>query len=141
MDSVAHEDPEQGTARDPDGWSTKDHLAHLAEWMRALLGYHLDGRPSHEVLGLAPSQTADWDFDRINALLYEKNRLRSKEDVLEDLKEMYGQVVRRIEVTPFDEFLKPRFPDDPEETPVLNWVIANTADHFREHLENIERLK
>ena len=77
---------------DEGGWSPKDNLAHLSEWMRALLGYHLDGRPAHEVLGLEPSQTEAWDFQVINASLFEKNRGRSMEDVMGDLKQTYAQV-------------------------------------------------
>ncbi len=38
--------PEQMTTPDAGGWSPKDNLAHLTEWMKILLGYHMDKRPS-----------------------------------------------------------------------------------------------
>ena len=41
---------------DEGGWSPKDNLAHLAEWMNALMGYHMDRRPPHEVMAL-PEET------------------------------------------------------------------------------------
>ena len=80
---VAKLDEKQMSTPDAGGWTPKDNLAHLAEWMKILLGYHLDNRPSHEVLGVAPEVTAaDWDYNRINQILFERNRSRSVEDVL-----------------------------------------------------------
>jgi hypothetical protein len=37
---------EQMSAPDEGGWSPKDNFAHLTEWMKVLLGYHIDHRPS-----------------------------------------------------------------------------------------------
>lgn len=54
MDAVAKLDEKQMTASDEGGWSPKDNLAHLAEWMRVLMGYHIDHRPAHEVLDVFP---------------------------------------------------------------------------------------
>jgi hypothetical protein len=33
--------PEQMIMPDAGGWSPKDNLAHLTEWMKILLGYHM----------------------------------------------------------------------------------------------------
>jgi hypothetical protein len=33
---------EQMVAPDAGGWSPKDNLAHLTEWMNVLMGYHLE---------------------------------------------------------------------------------------------------
>ena len=41
------------TTPDAGGWSPKDNLAHLAEWMNILMGYHMDKRPAHEVMRVA----------------------------------------------------------------------------------------
>ncbi len=54
--------PEQMIAPDEGGWSPKDNLAHLTEWMKILLGYHMDKRPSHEVVGMSSEVTRDWDI-------------------------------------------------------------------------------
>ena len=37
----------QMSSPDEGGWSPKDNLAHLTEWMKVLMGYHMDHRPSH----------------------------------------------------------------------------------------------
>jgi len=57
------------------GWSPKDNLAHLSEWMKALMGVHMDRRPSHEVLGVSEDMTKGWDMEIINPVLFERNRI------------------------------------------------------------------
>ncbi len=133
-------DEAQMTAPDSGGWSPKDNLAHITEWMKILIGYHLDDRPSHEVLGVTPEVTANWDYNRINQVLFERNRHRSVEDVLSELKREYAHVIERLESTPFENLLKPRWPEE-KDSPSLLWaVIANTTEHFAEHRETMEKV-
>jgi hypothetical protein len=132
--------PEQMTTADAGGWSPKDNLAHLTEWMKILLGYHLDNRPSHEVVGVAPEVTKDWDMEVMNGILFERNRLRSSRDVLDELKQVHAGVVARLKATPFDELMEPIHADDPEKQPLLNWVLGNTTEHFAEHRLTIEKM-
>ena len=122
---------------DVGGWTPKDNLAHLTEWMKILLGYHMDKRPSHEVMGMAPEVTANWDFDVINQLLLERNRGRTLDDVLNELEVVYAQVLERLNATPFEDLLKPRRSDDPNSL-LLYSVIGDTYEHFAEHRETIE---
>ena len=131
--------PEQMIRPDLGGWSPKDNLAHLTEWMKILLGYHMDKRPSSEVVGVAPEVTRDWDMDVINKVLFERNRLRSSADVLDELKQVHADVTARLKAIPFDELLKSRYADDPEKQPLLNWVLGNTTAHFTEHRVTIEK--
>lgn len=132
--------PEQMTRPDAGGWSPKDNLAHLTEWMKILLGYHMDKRPPYEVVGVAPEVTKDWDMDVINKVLFERNCRRSNEDILKEFQKVYENVVARLKATPFDDLMKPRHPDDPEKQPLLNWVLGNTSGHFSEHRSNIEKM-
>jgi hypothetical protein len=132
--------PAQMTTPDAGGWSPKDNLAHLTEWMKILLGYHMDKRPAHEVVGVAPEVTRDWNMDGINKVFLERNRSRSSGEVLDELKQVYNQVIARLQSTPFDDLMKPRHIDDPEKQPLLNWVLGNTSGHFAEHRFTIEKL-
>jgi hypothetical protein len=132
--------PKQMTRPDAGGWSPKDNLAHLTEWMKILLGYHMDKRPPYEVVGLAPEATRDWDMDVINTLLFERNRRRTSKKILDELKRVHAEVIARLKATPFDELMEPRFADAAEKQPLLNWVLGNTADHFSEHRLNIEKI-
>src|SRR5688572_32347487 len=79
----------QMAAPDEGGWSPKDNLAHLSEWMKALTGYHLDKRPSHEVMNLPEEVTKDWDMEVINPVLFKRNRDRSRTEVMDELKATY----------------------------------------------------
>jgi hypothetical protein len=141
MDVVAKlEAANKTTTPDEGGWSPKDNLAHLAEWMNALMGYHLDRRPPHEVFGVSEEVTKDWDMEVINPVLYERNKDRSMEDVMDELKQVYEKLVAKLDAMTFDDLLKPRHADDPEKRPVLMWVLGDTTEHFAEHRETIEKM-
>ena len=130
---------EQMTKPDEGGWSPKDNLAHLTEWMNALMGYHLDRRPRHEAMNLPEEVIKDWDFDIINPALFERNQNRSRKEVMDELKGTYKKLYDKLNAMSFEDLLKPRHDDDPEKRPVLLWVLGDTTEHFLEHRETIER--
>ena len=128
------------TTPDEGGWSPKDNLAHLSEWMNALMGYHIDRRPSHEVMRLTEQQTEGWEMEVINPVLFARNKDRSTDDVLDELKRTYETLVAKLEAMPFEDLMKPRHADDPEKRPLLLWVLGDTTEHFEEHRETIEKM-
>ena len=140
MDVVQKLDEQKMTTPDEGGWSPKDNLAHLSEWMNSLMGYHIDKRPSHEVMRMTEEQTRDWDMEVINPVLFERNKDRSIEDVLDELKQTYEKVLAKLDAMSYEELMSPRHADDPEKRPLLLWVIGDTSGHFAEHREVIERL-
>jgi hypothetical protein len=141
MDVVARlEAANKLTMPDEGGWSPKDNLAHIAEWMNSLMGYHMDKRPPEEVMGLTKEQTEGWDMEVINPVLYERNKNRSGEDVLEELKQIYERLISKLDGMSFEDLLKPRHANDPEKRPLLLWVLGDTSEHFAEHRETIEKL-
>lgn len=139
MEVVSRLDEKQMTAPDEGGWSPKDNLAHLAEWMNVLMGYHLDRRPAHEVLGVSEQVTKGWDMEIINPVLFDRNRERSPDEVLVWLKQVYAELVEKLESMSFEELLAPRHADDPQKRPVLLWVLGDTSEHFAEHRATIEK--
>ncbi len=141
MDVVAKLDQKQKmTTPDEGGWSPKDNLAHLAEWMNLLMGHHMDKRPAREVFGIPEEVVKDWDMEVINPVLFERNKDRSTEDVLNQVKQVYEKLVTKLDAMSFDDLLKPRDPSDPEKRPLLLWVLGDTTEHFAEHRETIEKL-
>jgi hypothetical protein len=96
------------TTADEGGWSPKDNLAHLSEWMKALMGVHLDRLPSHEVLGVSENVTKGWDMEIINPVLFERNRNRSRQDVVEELKQVYKQLTAKLESMSFEDLMEQR---------------------------------
>lgn len=139
MDVVARLNEQQMLTPDAGGWSPKDNLAHLSEWMNSLMGYHMDKRPAHEVMRLPEEATKGWDMEVINPILFERNKDRPIEDVLRELRDTYDTLIAKLEAMPFDDLMKPRHSNDPEKRPLLLWVIGDSSDHFAEHRATIEK--
>ena len=131
---------EQMNAPDAGGWSPKDNLAHLSEWMKVLMGYHMDKRPSHEVLGVPEEITKDWDMNIINPVLFERNRNRSAEDVLSELKKVHDELISKIERMSIDELMQPRRADDPQKRPLVLWILGDSSEHYAEHRATIQKV-
>jgi hypothetical protein len=140
MDVIARLDEKQMTTPDAGGWSPKDNLAHLSEWMNSLMGYHMDGRPSHEVMRIPEEATKGWDMEVINPILFERNKDRSIEEVLRELRSTYDTLIAKLEGMSFDDLMRPRHKNDPEKRPLLMWVLGDTSEHFAEHREVIEKM-
>ena len=140
MDVAGKLDEQKMTTLDEGGWSPKDNLAHLAEWMNSLMGYHMDRRPSHEVMNVPEEVTKDWDMEVINPVLFERNKNRSIEDVMDHLKQVYEKLLAKLDAMSFEDLLKPRHADDPEKRPLLLWILGDTTEHFAEHRETIEKM-
>ena len=128
------------TALDEGGWSPKDNLAHLSEWMNSMMGYHMDKRPPHEVMRIPEEAAKGWDMEVINPILFARNKDRSLEDVMTELKQTYEKVLTKLDGMSFDDLMAPRRADDPEKRPLLLWVIGDTSGHFQEHRETIAKL-
>ena len=139
MDVVARFDSKTIITADSEGWTPKDNLAHLAEWMKILMGFYIDLRRAHEVMGVAPEVTQVWDFEARNKLLFERNRHRAVEDVLDELKNVYAEITSRLNAMTFDDLMKPQHPFDPTKRPLLEFVLRSTVEHFSEHRERMEK--
>ena len=130
---------EQMTKPDAGGWSPKDNLAHLTEWMNVLMGYHLDRRPAHKVLRVSEAITRDWNMEVINPVLFERNKDRTRKEVMGQLKRTYQKLFTKLKATPFKALLKPRHSGDPKKRPILIWVLGDTTSHFKEHRQTIQK--
>ncbi len=130
---------EQMARPDSGGWSPKDNLAHVAAWMHFLRECYLGTKTGPEAMGIDAAEYGRLDEDGQNAVLFERNRDRSLEDVIEELNRTYGAVVETLQKMPFSDLMKPLRPDDPEKRLVINGVLGNTSEHFLEHRQVIER--
>jgi len=141
MDVVAKLDEQKKmTTPDEGGWSPRDNLAHLAEWMILLMSHHIDKRPAHEVFGFSEEVTKDWDMEVINPVLFARNKDCSTADVLNHVKQVYEKLLAKLNAMSFDDLLKPRDADDPQKRPLLLWVLGDTTEHFSEHRKTIEKM-
>ena len=141
MAAIERLTPQQMTTSDAGGWSPKDNLAHLAAWERWLARYHLGGEAPHDVLELDEESFNHLDETAINALIFQRNKDRSVEMTLADLHDAHRQVLTQLDGLTFGEVMSPRYDDDPEQRPLLDWVISNTYEHFQEHRRTIEAVR
>lgn len=130
---------------DAQGWSVKDHLAHLAAWERSM-AYLLRGRPRHEGLGVPEETYLRAGVDEVNAAIHARTRDRSPDEALADFRDAHRELLAALEPLSYDDLLRPYshyLPDEPgEETgePVLTRLLGNTTEHYAEHLGWIEDL-
>jgi hypothetical protein len=138
--------PEQMTEiRDPQGWSVKDHLVHMAAWERSV-AVLIQGQPRHEGLGIDEQLYLTSSEDEINAAIQEKRKDVSLSEALADFREAHGQLLSLIEPMSDDDLYKansdflPEGSGERDERPIIGMIYGNTADHFREHQRWIESL-
>jgi hypothetical protein len=138
--------PEQMTdIRDPEGWTVKDHLVHIAAWERSVVVF-LRGQPRHEGLGVTKQLYDTGDDDQINAAIQQKQKDTSLTEAQADLHNVHSQLLTLIEPLSDDDLYKassefqPDASGERDERPIVGMIYGNTADHFREHQTWIESL-
>lgn len=129
---------EQLTTPGPEGWTIRDHLAHIAAWERALLAI-LAGRSIRGALGVPQDDPEPWEIDRVNQHVYERNQDRSLDDVLDDLRRTHEEVTSALANLDTEDIEKPFAhyqPEDPRDVqePVIGAIAANTYEHYEEHI-------
>lgn len=139
LEAVERMSPEQMLTPDSGGWAPKDNLVHLTQWLKALLGTHFDGKPAGEVFGIPAELGENFDFNRVNDWIFEHNKHRPADEVLDELKAKHAEVMARLESMPLEVLMQPRHAEDPQKRPLVLWVLGDTAEHFAEHRAMIEK--
>ncbi|MFN8439651.1 MAG: ClbS/DfsB family four-helix bundle protein [Caldilineaceae bacterium] len=133
------------TIHDAQGWTVKDHIAHMTAWERSAL-FFLQGKPRHEGLGVPEATYLSEDEDRINASIYQQQRAAPLLEVTANFHQVHHQLMRALEQVTDAELLLPYrhfLPDEPGEgdgPPGMNVVYGNSALHYQEHLAWMQAL-
>lgn len=132
------------TVRDSQGWSIKDHLAHLTVWEQSLLAL-IQGRSRDEALGLDEGAYRTLDVDDINRIIYQRDQRRTLDDVLARSRRTHQELRAALDALTDADLLKPYShyqPSDPPEQdgPVMAWVMGNTYGHYEDHIGWIQGL-
>ncbi len=114
----------------PEGWSVKDHLAHLAAWERKVLG-NLEGRITYEVLGVPEAVFKGGDWVQINEYVRAPDKDRPVPEVLAEFHRVNGVITRAVADLPEEKLFGA---DDS----LLNNMAGNTYGHDEEHRPWIE---
>ncbi len=131
--------PDQMVTPDAGGWSPKDNLSHLAFWERFMLQHYIGKQSRSEAFGVNEDVLKGLDENGENAIVFQRNRFRSLEDVLRESLEVHEQMLSTLREVPFAQLLEP-FADDLQKRSILALVIANTSEHYAEHRATIEKV-
>ncbi|MCH8814238.1 MAG: ClbS/DfsB family four-helix bundle protein [Chloroflexi bacterium] len=124
------------------GWSVKDHLAHLSAWEAGIAAL-LRRRPRYLAMQLDAETYLNTDTDGLNAIIYQRNKDRSLEDVRADLSHAQRRLLEALSGLTDADLLKTYShyqPDEDSGTPIVGWITGNTYDHYDEHRTLIEAL-
>jgi hypothetical protein len=134
---------EELTRPGPEGWSVKDHLAHIVVWEKSGLAL-IAGEDRAAAVGI------DWDLyengepDVQNDVIYQQHKDRSLDDVLAEFRQVRAKTIEAVSALSDDDLRKPysayQPSDSDNETPVIDYIIGNSTEHDLEHLEWIEQL-
>lgn len=121
----------------PDGWSVADVIGHIAAWEGRMLRW-IQTAFRGEALHIP--EIASWDaIHRANAESLEANRARPLDALRAEFSGNHAQLLEAIERVP-DDAADPWWTLwDGVDVPFWKLAAANTYEHYREHLEELEK--
>jgi hypothetical protein len=146
--AIAGRSPEELSRPGADGWSAKDHLAHIAAWQRSLEAL-LAGASRSAAIRMDDGAYQRSDTDALNAHIFAAHHDEPLDAVLTELRAAHEAVVAHLERMTTDDLYRPYRhyqphegdPTDPRnDEPVVEWIAGDTWDHEPEHLEAIRAL-
>lgn len=130
--------------RDPVGWNSLDHLAHVTAWERTAL-YPFRGTSRHEALGVTDEQF-QMDFDPLNQLVREQTAGESYDEAMARARAVHADLVEAVRQAKVEDLWRPTkalVPDTREqrrEVPFIEILMSDGCEHFDEHRAYIEKI-
>ena len=118
-------------------WAVKDVLAHIVDWEQRMVEWineSLDGE--------GPDLSSDWSdeiLNKLNQAIYEANKDRALQDVLEEFQLSYQQSWKAVERLTDEDLFDPHRFAWREGRPMWYIVEANMSGHYKEHNEAIKK--
>jgi hypothetical protein len=142
--AIAGKDEAILTRPGADGWSAKDHLAHLTSWQESLMAL-LEGRSRAEALGVDEQTYKVGGLDETNACLHERAKDQPLDRVLADFRRSRQDLLALLDRFSGEDLYKPYSHYQPNNQPynpdpVIGWIAGNTFGHEEEHLGWFEEL-
>jgi hypothetical protein len=143
-EAIAGSGEEALTTRGGDGWSVKDHLAHIEGWERYLLAL-LERRSPSMAIGIDLATYRSTEDDALNELIIEPTKEHPLSQVLADLRSTHERLLVVIAALPEDDlerlaadYHSDELADDPDSIAV--WIAHICDEHLRDHVTWIQRL-
>ncbi|MEA4908456.1 MAG: ClbS/DfsB family four-helix bundle protein [Chloroflexi bacterium] len=124
----------------PEGWSIKDHVAHLTAWELSMVAL-LQSRPRYAAMGVPAELAAAGNVDAINNVLFETQKSRPLPEVLADFRRTHQELLAALVRMSDEDLFRPYRYYQPEASgdnagqPVVLWLAGDTYEHYAEHLE------
>ena len=123
-----------------DGWTVKDHLAHVAAWEHSLLAL-IEGHDRERAMGLSGAVEG---MDNVNEAIRKLHQTDTPDEALDYFRDSHARLVSALGKLSDADLQKPYShyqPADPDEKgPVVGWVAGNTYEHYAEHIDWINQL-
>ncbi len=134
---------EQLQQSDGGTWTLKDHVAHVTAWEQRIIGV-LNGRPSHESMGVEPNVWTEGGVDGVNEAIYRARKARPTAQVLDEFQATHETLVDALHGLDDEAIRRPYSSfgaDDLGERgnePVLRDIVGDTYEHYIEHEQMIQ---
>lgn len=115
-----------------EGWSVKDHLAHIAAWQRIVIAFVRD-RSDHLVVGMEREAYAKASVQQKNDHLHARMRDLPLADVMAEFRNAYADIVRLIESISDTALAAPARPENTTSRSLLEGITPDTYQHDLEH--------
>jgi len=142
--TLAGSDEETLTTAGSDGWSVKDHLAHIESWERYLLAL-LEQRSPSAAIGIDLATLRSTEDDALNELLIEPTKGQPLSQVLADLRRTHERLLAAIAALPEGDLERLAADYEPEELAgdtdsIAGWIHHICDEHLRDHVGWIQGL-
>ena len=120
---------------DAAGWTVKDHVAHIMVWEDGINAL-LDRQPRYVRMGVDAATWNSGDYDRMNAIIQQRHRGRSWDEVMQTFMDVHEQLIAKLETLTDADLMRPYRDYQPESTsdgPIYNRICGNTFGHYAEH--------
>lgn len=122
-----------GVYADDNGeWTVKDILAHITWWEQSVFGWL--GLP--RAVERSPLPEGELSEEQVNNAIFEGNRNRSLDDVMNSFEHSYQQLVSAVEAAS-EEQLNQRRKSAPSGPTIYESFPGNTYEHYQIHLQSI----
>ena len=133
--------PEALTARAGDGWTVKDHLAHIGAWESSLRGL-IEGQDRLNAMGV--HDPIEESTDVVNEAVFRLHEHETAGQALAYFRDSHAQLMAVLSELSDADLAKPYShyqPSDPDEKrPLRGGVAGNTYEHYAEHIEWMNQL-
>jgi hypothetical protein len=113
------------------GWSVKDALAHITAWEQRCMGWIRENGADK------PPSFTEEGINAYNAEVYEANKDRALQEIVAESKRSFGEMVEAVAGLADDVVTAP--PAWAPAIPLDRIIDANSAEHYREHIDQLTR--